>query len=207
MLCVLIQSRTRVSSCQAHILHNPRPSDPPPPPLSPSYTSLYSPCGFVLVSGMFFFFFFFFQRAALQTALEPRVTLICMCGCWMASITPTTCSRPIPATSDLLHFTYRPEPAALCVPADSPPCVYEHGLKCVVHVNIWSCLLPSEEHAASCLMISLQADSSVSERSRGGGERMLSLHCNHKMNLLFCLRSIIGQKGFMNPFLLMWNLH
>ena len=155
----------------------------------------------------FFFFFFFFQRAALQTALEPRVTLICMCGCWMASITPTTCSRPIPATSDLLHFTYRPEPAALCVPADSPPCVYEHGLKCVVHVNIWSCLLPSEEHAASCLMISLQADSSVSERSRGGGERMLSLHCNHKMNLLFCLRSIIGQKGFMNPFLLMWNLH
>lgn len=103
-----------------------------------------------------------------------------MRGCWMASITPVTRCRPIPATSGLLHFTYGPEPAALSVPAHSPLCVYEHGLKCVVHVNIWSCLLPSEEHAASCLMISLQADSSVSERSRGGGERMLSLHCNRK---------------------------
>lgn len=176
MLCVLVQSRTRASSCQPHILHNPRPSDPPPPPLSPSYTSLYSPCGFLLVSGVFFFF----RRAALQTALQPHVTLICMRGCWMASITPVTRCRPIPATSGLLHFTYGPEPAALSVPAHSPLCVYEHGLKCVVHVNIWSCLLPSEEHAASCLMISLQADSSVSERSRGGGERMLSLHCNRK---------------------------
>ncbi len=120
LLCVVIQSRAHAYSCQPHRLHNPLPLRPPTTAslfLTPLFTLFSSsrsvaagfravqPCklnpAFLLVETC---------RCTCNT--ELHVSLICMHGCWMACITTTTCSTPIPASDDLLHFTYKSVPAA-----------------------------------------------------------------------------------------------
>lgn len=193
----MIQSRAHVFSCQPHGLHNPAALRPPHHLLflTPLFALVIScrPAAGCSKSNSESCW----SRCDCACRTGPCVALICMCGVQR--------DHGVQRADTSLHLPSEPAAAAHAGPAGTAA----PGLKCIVHVNVCAEVLWGTccrlSHDLSPLTAGRQIFHPVNALMQK--ERMLSLHCNHTVNLLFwcCLRSIIWQSMYWS-FLLMWNL-